>query len=206
LLGGSDEKERSAMTIRTTRAQRRRRPAAGLFSSGAIVGFLAGGVAAHFFDRERGRRRRRLLVDRTTGAVRRGMRQTTRAVQRRAAVTAGHGRGLVHRLRPPAPVPLDDVELAHKVETILFRDPAVPKGRLSINAERGTVFLRGQVDSPELVSELGKRVREIPGVGGVENLLHLPGTPAPASHGRPKAPEADRTDQRRRGCPEAERV
>jgi hypothetical protein len=182
------------MPIRMRRAKRRRLPDGGQFSSGAIVGFLAGGLAAHLFDRERGRRRRRLLMDRTAGTIRRGSRQATRAVRRRAAVTAGLGRGLVHRLRPPAPVPLDDAELAHKVETILFRDPAVPKGQLSINAERGTVFLRGQVDTLGLVSELEKRVRDIRGVGGVENLLHLPGTPAPASHGRTKAPEAERTD------------
>jgi osmotically-inducible protein OsmY len=70
------------------------------------------------------------------------------------------------------------------VETIVFRDPAVPKGDLNINAENGTVFLRGQVESSELVEELGKRVRRISGVRQVENLLHLPGMPAPASHRR----------------------
>jgi osmotically-inducible protein OsmY len=75
--------------------------------------------------------------------------------------------------------PLDDAGLAHKVESVLFRDTHVPKGEISINAERGTVFLRGQVESPELIDELTKSVRKIVGVSEVVNLLHLPGTPAP---------------------------
>lgn len=173
---------------RGARPRRRRLPAGRLFSAGAI----AGAIAAYFFDPDGGRRRRRLVRDRTAGMLRRGARNAARAVRTRAVVTVGHGRGLVHGLRAPEPEPLDDVELAHKVESILFRDPAVPKGQLNVNAERGTVFLRGQVDSPELVVELEQRVREIAGVRDVENLLHLPGTPAPASHGGTKAPEAGR--------------
>ena len=44
------------------------------------------------------------------------------------------------------------------------------------------MFLRGQVDRPELIHDLEEAVRKVPGVRGVENLLHLPGTPAPTSH------------------------
>ncbi|HUP32824.1 MAG TPA: BON domain-containing protein [Gaiellaceae bacterium] len=176
------------IAARRKRARPRRLSAGGVFSAGAV----GGGLAAYFFDPAGGRRRRHLARDRTAGMLRRGARSSARAVRTRAAVMLGHSRGLVHRLRPLGPEPLDDVELAHKVESILFRDPAVPKGRLNINAEKGTIFLRGQVDSPELVSELEHRVREIAGVHDVENLLHLPGTRAPASHGRTKAPEAER--------------
>lgn len=176
------------IAARRKRARPRRLSAGGVFSGGAVVG----GLAAYFLDPAAGRRRRHLARDRTAGMLRRGARSAARAVRTRAAVTLGHGRGLVHRLRPPGLEPLDDVELAHKVESILFRAAAVPKGRLNINAEKGTIFLRGQIDSPELVSELERRVREIAGVHDVENLLHLPGTPAPASHGRTKAPETER--------------
>jgi len=101
------------------------------------------------------------------------------AFRRAGARTAGRGRGFVHGLRPHAHEPVDDVELAHKVESIVFRDARFPKGRISVNAERGEVFLRGQVDEPELIEELAVAVWKVPGVRGVENLLHLPGTPAP---------------------------
>jgi hypothetical protein len=74
-----------------------------------------------------------------------------------------------------------DVTLAHKVETILFRDRDVPKGQININAEEGVVFLRGEVDRPELVGELEARVRAVKGVRAVENLLHLPGRPSGAA-------------------------
>ncbi len=67
--------------------------------------------------------------------------------------------------------------LAHKIESILFRDRDVPKGQININAEEGVVFLRGQVDRPELVGELEARVRAVKGVRAVENLLHLPPSP-----------------------------
>jgi osmotically-inducible protein OsmY len=74
---------------------------------------------------------------------------------------------------------LDDATLAHKVETILFRDREVPKGQINVNAENGVVFLRGEVNGPGLVSTLEDRVRKVKGVKGVENLLHLPGRPPP---------------------------
>ena len=77
----------------------------------------------------------------------------------------------------------DDAELAHKVESVVFRHDDLPKGKVSINAENGTVFLRGQVDSPDTIVRLERAVREVEGVGGVENLLHVPGTPAPHAEG-----------------------
>jgi osmotically-inducible protein OsmY len=80
--------------------------------------------------------------------------------------------------------PPDDVTLAQKVASTLFRDPSVPKGAISINAEAGVVFLRGMVES-EMIPEIEQATRRVPGVRDVENLLHPPGTPAPAS--RPKS-------------------
>jgi len=78
---------------------------------------------------------------------------------------------------------LDDADLAHKVESIVFRDDSIPKGMVSINAEYGTVFLRGQVDSPDTIVRIERAVRDVEGVAGVENLLHVPGTPAPHADG-----------------------
>ncbi len=46
------------------------------------------------------------------------------------------------------------------------------------------MFLRGVIERQEDLERLEAATRRIAGVRGVENLLHPPGTPAPAS--RPK--------------------
>ena len=73
----------------------------------------------------------------------------------------------------------DDVTLARKVETEIFRDAEVPKGQINVNAENGVVVLRGEVDEPELIRDLEEKTRNVQGVQEVENLLHTPGTPVP---------------------------
>jgi len=83
------------------------------------------------------------------------------------------------RHRRESPRDLDDVTLAHKVETELFRDPKVPKGQISINAQRGLVQLRGEVPSADMVTALVEQARAVSGVREVESLLHLPGVDAP---------------------------
>ena len=73
----------------------------------------------------------------------------------------------------------DDVTLARKVETEIFRDAEVPKGQINVNAENGKIVLRGEVEKPEMIKDLEKRTKKVQGVKEVENLLHTPGAPAP---------------------------
>ena len=151
---------------------------------GAGAGVAGGATLMYFLDPDRGRKRRKQLRDRTGSTARRSGKRVKRTARVGARQVQGRTLGLIHRCRPAEPAePLDDVTLAHKVESVLYRDREVPKGRISINAEEGVVFLRGEVDRPELVHELEDAVRRIAGVRAVENLLHLPGTPAPASQG-----------------------
>jgi len=56
---------------------------------------------------------------------------------------------------------------------------------MSINAENGAVFLRGEVEDADLIAGLTRSVRGIAGVTEVVNLLHQPGTPAPHRDGAP---------------------
>jgi osmotically-inducible protein OsmY len=79
---------------------------------------------------------------------------------------------------------VDDGTLAHRVESELFRRARVPKGQIDINAEDGVVFLRGVAGRPEEIARIEEAAQRIPGVRSVESLLHLPGTPAPASRPR----------------------
>jgi osmotically-inducible protein OsmY len=114
-----------------------------------------GAALAYFFDPDNGKRRRKATVKRLTGFARR----------RREGVQG-----------PPQ----DDVTLARKVESEIFRDADVPKGAIDINAEHGKVVLRGEVDSTELIEELVGKARRVQGVEEVESLLHTPGQQASA--------------------------
>jgi osmotically-inducible protein OsmY len=78
--------------------------------------------------------------------------------------------------RPPA---YDDQTLKAKVESELFRAQHALKGRVNVNVQHGVTQLRGEVDSPELIDALVGRAGKVRGVREVENLLHVPGTPAP---------------------------
>ena len=80
--------------------------------------------------------------------------------------------------REPAEERLNDPALASKVETEVFRDDAIPKGHVSVNAEYGVIYFRGEVPSQEVMDELTTRARAVDGVRAVENLTHLPGEPA----------------------------
>jgi osmotically-inducible protein OsmY len=80
--------------------------------------------------------------------------------------------------REPAEERLNDPALARKVESEVFRDDVLPKGDISVNAENGVIYLRGQVPSTDAMAELTARARAVDGVRAVENLTHLPGEPA----------------------------
>ena len=103
--------------------------------------------------------------------------------QRRRAMVRGRVEGLLARAQEgPKPQP-DDVTLAREVESELFRDEDVPKGQINVNAENGKIYLRGQVEQPEMIRDLEERERNVHGVQDVENLLQLPGSESPMQHG-----------------------
>jgi hypothetical protein len=80
---------------------------------------------------------------------------------------------------------MDDTTLARKVETEIFRAADAPKGSVDVSVVDGVVELRGEVKTPELVNELEEKARAVPEVRDVENLLHLPKTPAPTRSDTP---------------------
>jgi BON domain len=103
------------------------------------------------------------------------------------------------RARSAAPKDLDDVTIARKVETELFRDPTVPKGHIDVNVVGGVVWLRGEVKTPAEIKRLAEQAQAIPEVKRVENLLHLPKTPAPTRSDTParqRKPAGRRTKPR----------
>jgi osmotically-inducible protein OsmY len=80
--------------------------------------------------------------------------------------------------REPAEQRLNDPALVRKVESEVFRDDSLPKEKISVNAEYGVIYFRGEVPSQEAMEELTNRARNVDGVRAVENLTHLPGEPA----------------------------
>jgi osmotically-inducible protein OsmY len=139
-----------------------------------------GAVVTYFFDPDRGRRRRAMARDRSAGIARQGGRRLARLGRWGGAEAYGVTRKVRHRKEEPKPQP-DDVTLARKVETEIFRSADVPKGKINVNAVDGVVELRGEADRPEMIRDLEDQVRNIPGVRDVRNMLHLPETPAPTT-------------------------
>ena len=134
-----------------------------------------GAALAYFFDPENGKRRRTVAVQRLAGASRRHGRRLASASTSRATALKQKATHLREEQKPQP----DDVTLVRKVESEIFRDADVPKGKINVNAENGKVVLRGEADSAEMIEELVDKARSVQGVQDVENLLHTPGQPAP---------------------------
>jgi BON domain len=66
----------------------------------------------------------------------------------------------------------DDVTLARKVESEIFRPADAPKDKVSVSVADGVVELRGELDDPKQVEQLGKSAKGVEGVKDVRNLLH----------------------------------
>jgi|RhiMethySRZTD1v2_1073278.scaffolds.fasta_scaffold05174_17 osmotically-inducible protein OsmY len=144
-----------------------------------LIGLGAGALLALFADPASGKRRRAMARDKAGAYRRRSSRQVAaggRSV--RSGIQARKAR-LAHRT--PVERDYDDATLTDHVRSELGRDPLAHQGIL-VNAQRGVIQLRGQVGSEDDIEELVKRTEEINGVRAVENLLHVPGTPAPRHH------------------------
>jgi osmotically-inducible protein OsmY len=138
-----------------------------------------GALIAYFFDPDNGRGRRAKAQQRIPALLRRATQRVEQAGRSANAKATALKQKATHLKEEQKPQP-DDVTLARKVETEIFRDADVPKGQINVNAENGKVVLRGEVEKPELIKDLEKRTKKVQGVREVENLLHTPGTGAPA--------------------------
>ena len=143
------------------------------YPSGMVVGI----AVMYFLDPSQGRRRRHMSRDRALKVLRR----TRREVARKARHEEGVAEGRLHEVRGDSiarPQP-DDITLARKVESQIFRDADAPKGSVNVNAEHGIVYLRGQAGSQEWMERLIAAAQGVEGVKDVKNLLHVAGKPRP---------------------------
>ena len=142
-----------------------------------VFGGVLGTLGALFFDPQQGKRRRKELADRSAALFRRTGRRAERAGRGVGARVYGMSQKVQHLKEESKD--FDDVTLARKVETEIFRDADVPKGQIDVNVQEGVVQLRGEVPNPDMLNDLVEKTRKVQGVRDVESLLHLPGTPAP---------------------------
>jgi osmotically-inducible protein OsmY len=146
-----------------------------------LFGAAAGAAAAHFLDPDSGARRRNQLRDKTASKARKGSEQVVTS----ATIAADKAKGAAVSAVPSAVKPdrvedVDDVTLARKVETEIFRDADAPKGDVSVDVQAGVAYLRGTVADEAWIERLADEAKKVHGVKGVKNLLHPPGTPAPS--------------------------
>jgi len=178
-LGASAEESISTQIAKQGKVARnriagRRRPARLPVLTGAIVG----AAVVYLFDPEKGRARRALLADWAGARLRRGWRTANQLGTRTSATAAAFPQRMV-QLRSMRPRPADDLTLRDRVESEVFRNPDLPKGQINFDVESGVVTIRGQVENAYQIANVEKAVLKVPGVAGVENLLHVDGTPAP---------------------------
>ncbi|HWT25601.1 MAG TPA: BON domain-containing protein [Solirubrobacteraceae bacterium] len=145
-----------------------------------LAGAAAGAAAAYFLDPQGGARRRSETRDKIPESVKTNVSSAASQATAQAGKVAGRAQSAVKHAVPGTGPDYDDVTLARKVESEIFRPADAPKGQVSVNAENGVVFLRGELSDPSWIERLGSEAERVDGVKEVRNLLHAAGTPAPA--------------------------
>jgi len=177
-LAATAEESLNTQIRKQTKAARRRASGRGGPSRLAVLAGAAGGaVAVYFFDPQRGHARRTQFVDWSGARLRRGWRALNQLGARTSSNAAAFPQRMVSLRSGPRPA--DDLTLRDRVESEVFRNADLPKGQINFDVESGVVTIRGQVENAFQIASVEKAVLKVPGVVGVENLLHVDGTPAP---------------------------
>jgi hypothetical protein len=136
-----------------------------------VFGAAVGAAIAYLFDPEQGRGRRMRLRDQGMAASRR----TTTRLERRGRYVAGTAIGRVMQAGSRlAPAAVDDATLVDRIRSEALGDAHIPAGEINVDVADAVATLRGELSDPALIEEIVGRVRMVPGVAGVENLLHTP--------------------------------
>ena len=136
------------------------------------------------------------IVQRGGGIVRGSLRIGEQVGRRVASEAWGMVQEARHLGRKPKPG-MDDVTIAHKVESEIFRGRGASKASVNVNVVDGVVWLRGEVKRPDQIRRLEEKARAVPEVRDVENLLHLVKTPAPTRADTPKRQQRTRSSTKR---------
>ncbi len=156
-------------------------------ASSFVLGAIVGAAAQYFLDPLGGGRRRSVATDKAGKYARQAGKEVTRTADYAAGVAKGAAVETAKSVTPEGNgkgEELNDPALARKVESEIFRDADAPKGQVSVDVQAGVVYLRGMVADETWIERLADEAKKVDGVKGVKNLLHRPGTPAPAAEPR----------------------
>jgi gas vesicle protein len=143
------------------------------------IGAFVGAAAAYLFDPQRGKARRTTLTQWTAARVRRGAQSLGQLTRYSTNTASAFPQKMVSLKSAQQRQTPDDLTLRDRIESDVFRDPEMPKGDVNFDVNNGIVTIRGAVDNAFRIASIEKAVFKVPGVTGVENLLHVSGTPAP---------------------------
>ena len=149
-----------------------------------LFGVGLGAAIAYLFDRERGAERRARLREQASSTAQRAsesfgagqpMSVVAVAVERIGSVRSRlGGYGDVLDDAPVDDGTPDDATLVDRIRSEALGDPRVPAGEINVDVADGTATLRGELTDQALIDLVVDRVRAVPGVVGVDNLLHTP--------------------------------
>ena len=147
-----------------------------------LFGAAVGAALTYLFDRERGRERRARLREQAMSTAQRTSQRlgtdgqplsvVSIAVERIGTIGSRFGSGMGSG--PMTEEPVDDATLVDRIRSEALGDAHIPAGEINVDVAGGVATLRGELSDPALIEEIVGRVRVVPGVAGVENLLHTP--------------------------------
>jgi BON domain len=73
----------------------------------------------------------------------------------------------------------EDARLAEAVRIALAEEPGLLSAPVDIEVQGGRVTLRGELERPEGIAAVERKVEAVEGVSELQSLLHLTGTPPP---------------------------
>lgn len=151
------------------------------FRMNFLTGAAVGAVAQYFLDPVSGRGRRAQTKQQSLARLRRPARAAQDRMSKNSKLLRDRTTGLVHetRQRTRAETPVDDATLVNKVRSEVLGAEEWRWYAINVEANSGSVTLRGQVDTEDAIERLESAVSRVPGTFRVVNLLHLPGEPAP---------------------------
>jgi osmotically-inducible protein OsmY len=134
------------------------------------LGAATGAAAARFLTPSNGRK----AASAASGAA--------SAASTQVHHTANAAKGVAHAVTPHRHEVMDDMTVADRVRSEIFREHDAPKGGVSVDVQEGVAYLRGEVPDEQWIERFGQAARKVTGVDGVKNLLHTPGTPTPSAN------------------------
>jgi len=142
-----------------------------------VRGAALGAAAAYLFDPDQGNGRRARLRDQTAALMRRSRERADELSRHAGNVIEGR----LHELGGMAVADrdTDDATVVDRIRSEVLGRRDVRAADVVVNVEDGVAQLRGEVPDAATMEGVVDETRTVAGVRDVENLMHLPGAPAP---------------------------